>query len=78
VVKLNVSGGGMMNNKLPLYRLMNGKMTQVQLAEQAGVGLSTVINWEKDINRMTVAKLMKVCEIFDITPNELLLKEESE
>lgn len=67
-----------MNNKLPLYRLMNGKMTQVQLAEQAGVGLSTVINWEKDINRMTVAKLMKVCEIFDITPNELLLKGETE
>lgn len=67
-----------MNNKLPLYRLMNGKMTQVQFAEQVGVGLSTVINWEKDINRMTVGKLMKVCEIFEITPNELLLKEEVE
>lgn len=67
-----------MNNKLPLYRLMNGKMTQVQLAEQVGVGLSTVINWEKDINRMTVGKLMKVCEIFEITPNELLVKEEAE
>ena len=67
-----------MNNKLPLYRLMNGKMTQVQFAEQVGVGLSTVINWEKDINRMTVGKLMKVCEIFEITPNELLLKEEAE
>lgn len=66
-----------MNNKLPLYRLMNGKMTQVQFAEQVGVGLSTVINWEKDINRMTVGKLMKVCEIFGITPNELLLKEET-
>lgn len=67
-----------MNNKLPLYRLMNGKMTQVQFAEQVGVGLSTVINWEKDINRMTVGKLMKVCEIFEITPNELLLREETE
>ena len=67
-----------MNNKLPLYRLMNGKMTQVQFAEQVGVGLSTVINWEKDINRMTVGKLMKVCEIFEITPNELLLKEGEE
>lgn len=67
-----------MNNKLPLYRLMNGKMTQVQFAEQVGVGLSTVINWEKDINRMTVGKLMKVCEIFEITPNELLLKEEKD
>lgn len=61
-----------MNNKLRLYRLMNNKMTQVQFAEKVGVGLSTVINWEKDINRMTVGKLMKVCEIFEITPNDLL------
>jgi len=67
-----------MNNILPMLRLKAGRMSQTDLAKAAGVGLTTVVNWEKDINRMTVGKLMKVCEIFDITPNELLLKEEAE
>lgn len=67
-----------MNNILPILRLKSGRMSQTDLAKAAGVGLSTVVNWEKDINRMTVGKLMKVCEIFEITPNELLLKEETE
>lgn len=65
-----------MDNILPILRLKSGRMSQTDLAKAAGVGLSTVVNWEKDINRMTVGKLMKVCEIFEITPNELLLKEE--
>ena len=67
-----------MNNILPMLRLKAGRMSQTDLAKAAGVGLTTVVNWEKDINRMTVGKLMKVCEIFEITPNELLLKEEAE
>jgi len=67
-----------MDNILPILRLKSGRMSQTDLAKAAGVGLSTVVSWEKDINRMTVGKLMKVCEIFDITPNELLLKEETE
>lgn len=66
-----------MDNILPILRLKSGRMSQTDLAKAAGVGLSTVVNWEKDINRMTVGKLMKVCEIFGITPNELLLKEET-
>lgn len=65
-----------MNNTLPLLRMKFGKMTQTDLAKATGVGLTTVVSWEKDINRMTVGKLMKVCEIFDVTPNDLLLKEE--
>ena len=67
-----------MDNILPILRLKSGRMSQTDLAKAAGVGLTTVVNWEKDINRMTVGKLMKVCEIFEITPNELLLKEETE
>lgn len=67
-----------MDNILPILRLKSGRMSQTDLAKAAGVGLTTVVNWEKDINRMTVGKLMKVCEIFEITPNELLLKEEAE
>ena len=65
-----------MNSMLPYYRYRNNRMTQEQLANELGVTRITVIRWEKDIGGMTCKNLLKLCEYFGITPNQLLDYEE--
>lgn len=68
-----------MNNQLPILRMKANRMNQTELAELAGVGITTVVKWEKDIGKMTVAKLLLLCNHFNVTPNELLnYKEEGQ
>ena len=63
---------------LPLLRFKANRMTQLEFSKEIGVGASTVYQWEKNVGRMTVEKLVEVCEYFDITPNEFLMYEKSE
>lgn len=68
-----------MNNQLPLLRLKAGRMSQVDLANKIGVTNTTIVRWEKDMSKMTVKNLLNLCEVFDVSPNELLeYKEENE
>lgn len=75
---MSMRRGDEVDNKLSLLRFKANKMSQKELAEAVGVGLSTVARWERDINHLTVGNLMKVCDVFSLTPNELLLEEDGE
>ena len=59
-------------NNLPLLRLKNGKMTQKELADAVNVSLTTARSWEEDIGKLRVKHLKELCELFDVTPDELL------
>ena len=59
-------------NNLPLLRLRHDKMSQKELAKTLGVATSTVQGWEEDIGKLRVKHLKVICEIFDVTPDELL------
>ena len=54
------------------------KMTQADLAEKLGVSNRAVSKWENGINMPDVSLLRPICEIFDITINELLSAEKIE
>jgi len=53
-------------------------MTQADLAEKLGVSNRAVSKWENGINMPDVSLLRPICEIFDITINELLSAEKIE
>lgn len=59
-------------NKLPVLRMLNGRMTQVELAEKMGVNNTTIVRWEKDMRKMTVGNLVNLCKILNVSPNDLL------
>ncbi len=54
------------------------KMTQADLAEKLGVSNRAVSKWENGLNMPDVSLLRPICEIFDITINELLSAEKIE
>ena len=50
-------------------------ISQEQLAEKLSVSRQAVSNWEINQSTPTLDNLLKLCEIFAVTPNELLLDE---
>lgn len=44
-------------------------LTSKKLAELVGVAKSSISMWEKGINQPNTNKLMKICEVLDITPD---------
>lgn len=48
------------------------KLTQQELGEILNVGQKTVSMWEKGYNNITLPIILKICEHFQISPNELL------
>lgn len=59
-------------NNLPLLRAKHNKMTQKEVAQKIGVATSTVQSWEEDIGRLRVRHLKPLCDLFNVTPEELL------
>ena len=53
-------------------RARKNKMSQKELAEKIGVTPTTICNWEKNIYQMTAENIVKVCEFFEISSDELL------
>lgn len=62
----------MVGEKLRHYRDKN-KMTQVTLASETGVERTSITNIEAGKNNMTIEQLIMFCEVFKITPNDMLL-----
>ncbi|HEC1748077.1 TPA: helix-turn-helix transcriptional regulator [Campylobacter lari] len=48
------------------------KLTQQELGKILNVGQKTVSMWEKGNNNITLPTILKICEYFQISPNELL------
>jgi transcriptional regulator with XRE-family HTH domain len=53
------------------YRKLN-KMTQEELASKLDVSRQTVYKWEASLSRPTLDKLELICEILNITYQQLL------
>lgn len=44
----------------------NKKLTQYKAAEQIGVSVSTIKNWEKGRTQPTQPKIEKICEVYGL------------
>jgi transcriptional regulator with XRE-family HTH domain len=56
---------------LKLYRDAND-LTQQALSEMTGVERTSITNIECGKNNMTIEQLLGFCEVFEITPNDML------
>ena len=52
--------------------LLNKKMTQREFACQVGIATSTVSEWKKKKTNPNVDKIMDICAVLEVTPEQLL------
>lgn len=52
--------------------LSDKKMTQREFASQVGIATSTVSEWKKKKTNPNVDKIMDICAVLEITPEQLL------
>lgn len=60
-----------LNITLKQLRLLEG-LTQKQVAEKMSIRFQSYQAYEAGISLPTLKNLLKLCEIFDVTPNDLL------
>ena len=63
--------------KLLLARRKAG-LTQVEVAEQAGLSDRTYADIERGMANMRVETLLRICRVLEITPNDILTRDEAE
>lgn len=61
-------------DNLKKYRKLN-KMTQADLAQAVGAGVHTVKMWESGKHEPNVRMVVKICELFGISAEELCSEE---
>lgn len=54
------------------YLLKEKKMTQMEFAKRVGIANSTVSEWKKKRATPSTEKIMDICEVLEITPEQLL------
>ena len=47
-------------------------MSQTELARKTGIATSTISDWKRKKTNPSADKILKICEVLHITPNELL------
>ena len=52
--------------------LKDGNMTQVEFAKQVGIATSTISEWKKKKTNPAADKIMNICNVLQITPEQLL------
>lgn len=52
--------------------LADKKMTQKDFANQAGIATSTVSEWKKKKTNPNAEKIMDICAVLEVTPEQLL------
>jgi putative transcriptional regulator len=67
-----------MENKIRYYRFMNGEMTQVDLANRAGVSRQTIIAIEKGAFNPSVKLTLKLAKIFAVRVEDLFILNEQD
>lgn len=70
--KVNVRGCEMTISERILKVLKERNMTQVEFAKQVGIATSTISEWKKRKTNPSVDKLMDICNVLQITPEQLL------
>ena len=63
-------------NKLLAIRKRSG-MTQVEVAESAGLSNRTYADIERGTVNMRIETILRICDALHITPDEILTKEDS-
>ena len=65
-----------MNLGEKLFELRKNKnLTQDDVAEKLNVTRQTVSKWETNLSTPDFDKIVPLCELYEITPNELLIGE---
>ena len=52
--------------------LKDRNMTQAEFAKQVGIATSTICEWKKRKTNPTADKIMDICNVLQITPEQLL------
>lgn len=65
------------SEQLKKYRRASN-LSQEDLAEKLGISRQTISKWESEQSVPDVYTCLKLCKIFDITPNQLLLDDQTE
>lgn len=56
-----------------IFKLLSDKkMTQREFANQVGIATSTVSEWKKKKTNPNVDKIMDICAVLEVTPEQLL------
>ena len=55
--------------------LKDRNMTQIEFAKQVGIATSTISEWKKKKTNPAVDKIMNICNVLQITPEQLLTGE---
>ena len=63
-------GKKLVPNNIKNFRLLRG-MSQRKLAEALNRSSNTIANWEKGINQPDVDTLEDICNVLNITPNQI-------
>lgn len=61
-----------------IFELMEQRgMTQKEFSEQTEISQSTISDWKRKKTNPSADKILKICEVLQVTPNELLSEKES-
>ena len=60
------------NERKILKVLKDRNMTQAEFAKQVGIATSTISEWKKRKTNPTADKIMDICNVLQITPEQLL------
>ena len=72
LIKVKKRGCEMTISERILKVLKERNMTQVEFAKQVGIATSTISEWKKRKTNPSVDKLMDICNVLQITPEQLL------
>jgi putative transcriptional regulator len=65
-------------NRLKRYRLLQGELTQQDLADRAGVTRQTILSIEKGRYNPTIGLALRLAAIFDLPVEELFMLDEGD
>lgn len=68
-------GGGSLNGKITLKAArVNAGLTQTELAKKIGKSEATIINWEKNPEKITVENFKKLCLCLNIDMSQIFFE----
>lgn len=71
-MKMKIRGIMMIISERIFYLLKDKKMTQMEFAKRVGIANSTVSEWKKRRATPSTDKIMDICGVLEITPEQLL------
>jgi transcriptional regulator with XRE-family HTH domain len=69
--RINISAEKVLGQRVRALRLQLG-MSQDALAKELGVSFQQVQKYEKGVNRVTVSRMLEMCEHLQCSPNDII------